>query len=36
MNSMWVLAYVIMPVIVVALGYAAVRWQERDRHGRAE
>lgn len=31
MNEMWLFAYVIMPVIVVGIGYAAVRWQERNR-----
>lgn len=36
MNSMWFLAYVIMPVMVVALGYVAVRLNERDRNGRPE
>lgn len=29
MNEMWFLAYVVMPLAVVALGYAAVRWNER-------
>lgn len=32
MNSLWVLAYIVMPVIVVGIGYAAVRWQERHHH----
>jgi hypothetical protein len=26
MNWLWVYAYVVMPIAVVALGYAAVRW----------
>jgi hypothetical protein len=36
MNGLWIYAYVIMPIIVVALGYAAVRWDERDLHGPAD
>jgi hypothetical protein len=43
MNWLWVYAYVVMPVAVVALGYAAVRWDERKdqdsadkHHGSAE
>jgi hypothetical protein len=42
-NGLWVYAYIVMPIVVVALGYAAVRWDERDlhnpvdkRHGPAE
>ena len=36
MNGLWVYAYVVMPIVVVALGYAAVRWDERDLHNPAD
>lgn len=34
MNGMFFLAYVIMPIAVVALGYAAVLWNERHDGGK--
>ena len=33
MSGLWILAYVVMPVLVVALGYAAVRLT--DHHAKA-
>jgi hypothetical protein len=36
MNWLWVYAYVVMPIAVVALGYAAVRWDECKRHDPAD
>ncbi|WP_281174359.1 hypothetical protein [Skermanella stibiiresistens] len=30
MNGMWFFAYVVMPIVVVALGYAAYRWDGLD------
>jgi hypothetical protein len=36
MNWLWVYAYVVMPVAIVALGYAEVRWDERKDHDSAD
>lgn len=32
MTSLWVFAYVVLPVMVVVMGYAAMRLNERDTH----
>ncbi len=40
MNGLWIFAYVVLPIVVVAMGYGLVRlneWQGRhDHHGAAE
>jgi hypothetical protein len=38
MNEMWVYTYLILPFVVAGLGYAFVRFVERDarHHGPAE
>lgn len=30
MNGIWIFAYVVLPVVVVAMGYAAMRINERE------
>ena len=32
MNGLWLFAYVILPIVVVGLGYAAMRLGERGDH----
>jgi hypothetical protein len=38
MNNLWLLVYSTMPILLLAIGYIAVRLHERDsrRHGPAE
>jgi hypothetical protein len=36
MNWLWIYAYVVMPIAIVALGYAAVRWDERKNNDPAD
>lgn len=29
MTGLWIYAYVVLPIVVVGMGYAAMRWNER-------
>ncbi len=33
MTGLWIFAYVVLPVVVVAMGYAAMRLNEHETHG---
>lgn len=30
MNGLWIFAYVVLPIVVVAMGYGAMRLNERE------
>ncbi len=32
MNALWIFAYVVLPLVVVAMGYGAMRLNERALH----
>ena len=32
MTGLWIFAYVVLPVVVVAMGYGAMRLNEREAH----
>jgi len=32
MNSIWIFAYVVLPIVIVGIGYVAVRLNDRASH----
>ena len=32
MNSVWILAYVVLPIVIVGIGYVAFRLNDRSVH----